>query len=411
MMELKVWVEGIQRIVCGVNEKTTCQDIVIALAHATGQTGRFSLVEKCRSSERSLPPSENPLRILSKWGHYASDIQFILRRSGDSPASSRPSSGKRKTQEKQILPEFSPDSGKKSYPVKKAMTFSGGVNSFVYKEKDFEEKIIEHPDTCYEDLVKLTNSQMEKLNRQDEDLEKLQVEIISLESFESLDSTLEDIEEEEERLESSFKKNETELSESEFWEDELELEQQNREMLRKEVESAKEKVKDIDNKLVQYGENIEKLTKEIGDVEQGNKDKEEKFQKEFEEKEKKLVEEQNQLQKELDLQIHIEDLNEKSIEELDETLNKLDQSLSEKKQKSEELDKELKEINLQDFEDTPIMPQTLVVKHGRCSTPIQDLISTHGAFTKFGSGRRFQGNPRILETAQPSTDNPEGIWV
>lgn len=25
MMELKVWVEGIQRIVCGVTETTTCQ--------------------------------------------------------------------------------------------------------------------------------------------------------------------------------------------------------------------------------------------------------------------------------------------------------------------------------------------------------------------------------------------------
>ncbi len=24
-MELKVWVEGVQRIVCGVTEKTTCQ--------------------------------------------------------------------------------------------------------------------------------------------------------------------------------------------------------------------------------------------------------------------------------------------------------------------------------------------------------------------------------------------------
>lgn len=24
-MELKVWVEGIQRVVCGVNESTTCQ--------------------------------------------------------------------------------------------------------------------------------------------------------------------------------------------------------------------------------------------------------------------------------------------------------------------------------------------------------------------------------------------------
>lgn len=38
-MELKVWVEGIQRIVCGVTETTTCQDVVYALAHATGQTG------------------------------------------------------------------------------------------------------------------------------------------------------------------------------------------------------------------------------------------------------------------------------------------------------------------------------------------------------------------------------------
>ena len=28
-MELKVWVEGIQRIVCGVTEKTTCQVIEI----------------------------------------------------------------------------------------------------------------------------------------------------------------------------------------------------------------------------------------------------------------------------------------------------------------------------------------------------------------------------------------------
>lgn len=30
-MELKVWVEGIQRIVCGVTEVTTCQVAIIAL--------------------------------------------------------------------------------------------------------------------------------------------------------------------------------------------------------------------------------------------------------------------------------------------------------------------------------------------------------------------------------------------
>lgn len=36
-MEVKVFVEGVQRIVCGVTEKTTCQEVVIALAQALGK--------------------------------------------------------------------------------------------------------------------------------------------------------------------------------------------------------------------------------------------------------------------------------------------------------------------------------------------------------------------------------------
>ncbi|XP_057326382.1 uncharacterized protein DDB_G0287625 isoform X2 [Microplitis mediator] len=80
-MELKVWVEGIQRIVCGVTETTTCQDVVYALAHATAQSGRFTLVERWRNNERFLAPFENPLTILMKWGEYAPDVQLILRRS------------------------------------------------------------------------------------------------------------------------------------------------------------------------------------------------------------------------------------------------------------------------------------------------------------------------------------------
>nr|XP_050851108.1 ras association domain-containing protein 8 isoform X3 [Vespula vulgaris] len=82
-MELKVWVEGIQRIVCGVTENTTCQDVVYALAHATAQTGRFTLVERWRTNERLLAPYENPLKILLKWGEYSSEVQLILRRSVD----------------------------------------------------------------------------------------------------------------------------------------------------------------------------------------------------------------------------------------------------------------------------------------------------------------------------------------
>ena len=51
-MELKVRVDGIQRVVCGVDHNTTCQDIIVALAQATSQVGRFTLIEKFRSNER-----------------------------------------------------------------------------------------------------------------------------------------------------------------------------------------------------------------------------------------------------------------------------------------------------------------------------------------------------------------------
>jgi len=36
---------------------------VYALAHATAQTGRFTLVERWRTNERLLAPYENPLKV------------------------------------------------------------------------------------------------------------------------------------------------------------------------------------------------------------------------------------------------------------------------------------------------------------------------------------------------------------
>ena len=82
-MELKVWVEGIQRVVCGVSDATTCQDVVIALAHATGKTGRFTLIERWRENERLVAPAECPLLLLRNWGEYAGDVHFLLRHNGN----------------------------------------------------------------------------------------------------------------------------------------------------------------------------------------------------------------------------------------------------------------------------------------------------------------------------------------
>ena len=78
-----MWVDGVQRVVCGVSDVTTCQDVVIVLAHATGRTGRFTLVEKWRDNERLVAPSECPLHVLRQWGEYASDVHFILRHNSD----------------------------------------------------------------------------------------------------------------------------------------------------------------------------------------------------------------------------------------------------------------------------------------------------------------------------------------
>lgn len=81
-MEVKVWYEGMPRVVCGVTDTTTCHDVILALASATGHTGRYTLVERWRSgeSERNMAPSECPLVALEKYGEYSSDVQFVLRR-------------------------------------------------------------------------------------------------------------------------------------------------------------------------------------------------------------------------------------------------------------------------------------------------------------------------------------------
>ena len=62
-MELKVWVDGVQRIVCGVTEFTTCQEVVIALAQAIGKprTTYYRMRKKVRS-----PPLFTGGRFLKK---------------------------------------------------------------------------------------------------------------------------------------------------------------------------------------------------------------------------------------------------------------------------------------------------------------------------------------------------------
>ena len=57
-MELRVWTEGLERVVCGVTDVTTCRDVIIALARVLNKTGRYSLVELYNGHQRRLSASE-----------------------------------------------------------------------------------------------------------------------------------------------------------------------------------------------------------------------------------------------------------------------------------------------------------------------------------------------------------------
>ncbi|CAG01708.1 unnamed protein product, partial [Tetraodon nigroviridis] len=81
-MEVKVFVDGVARVVCGVTEETTCQDVVIALAQALGQPGRYTLRETFKDFERCMSPGERLLETLEKYGEQAKEVQLKLHHTG-----------------------------------------------------------------------------------------------------------------------------------------------------------------------------------------------------------------------------------------------------------------------------------------------------------------------------------------
>ncbi|KJH42957.1 Ras association domain protein [Dictyocaulus viviparus] len=79
-MELKVTVDGIERSISGVSNETTCAQVIYALAHATGQKGRYIMIEKFRNKERRLSPVDRPFKLLEKWHENKSNVTFELKK-------------------------------------------------------------------------------------------------------------------------------------------------------------------------------------------------------------------------------------------------------------------------------------------------------------------------------------------
>uniref|UniRef100_A0A3B4UPZ3 Ras association domain family member 7b n=1 Tax=Seriola dumerili TaxID=41447 RepID=A0A3B4UPZ3_SERDU len=256
---LKVWVEGVVRVVCGVSRSTSCQDVVIALAQAIGQTGRYILILKLRENEKHLVADDCPLQHLAQLGQLAPEVQFILRRTGPSLSDGQNTS----TIERHIpLPRPSEPEPPKYRGPHKALTFNLGPSTLPRRTKpnrawspspraspepraspvsflDAPNSVKAVPSYPFKEEV------FRQILQQQRRLQDLEIQIQALERetevWEQERSSAvvpilnQDLTEELEELEQQLRQNEAELMHRAHWEEQLQAEWQLVEELNKEL--------------------------------------------------------------------------------------------------------------------------------------------------------------------------------
>lgn len=418
-MELKVWVDGVQRIVCGVTEVTTCQEVVIALAQAIGRTGRYTLIEKWRDTERHLAPHENPIISLNKWGQYASDVQLILRRTGPS-LSERPTSDSvaripERTLYRQSLPPLAklrPQNDKlikRREPKRKSLTFTGGAKGLMDifgkgKESEFKQKVLNYKTTA-EELKKLIHLQTEKLQSIEKQLDSNEAEIRYWEQ--KYNSSLE---EEIIKLEQKIKRNEVEIEEEEFWENELQIEQENEKQLKEQLLEIRQRILECESKLKDYmaqihrmesGLEAEKLHREVQESQVNEEEVKEKIEK---------------MKSEIDIQGQQSLRLENGIKAVERSLGQATKRLQDREQELEQLTKELRQVNLQQFiqqtgTKVTVLPADPIEVEASLTQLERETTFQSGSLKRPGSSRQLPSNLRILQNPLSSGFNPEGIYV
>lgn len=264
----------------------------------SGRTGRYALIEKWRDTERHLAPHENPVVSLNKWGQYASDVQLILRRTGPSlserPTSDSVARGPERTLYRQSLPPLAKlrppndKAMKRREPKRKSLTFTGGAKGLMdifgkSKESEFKQKVLNNCKTTAEELKKLIHLQTDKLQCIEKQLESNEAEIRYWEQ--KYNSSLE---EEILKLEQKIKRNEVEIEEEEFWENELQIEQENEKQLKEQLQEMRQRILECESKLKDYvsqihdmesGLEAEKLHREVQESQVNEEEVKEKIEK------------------------------------------------------------------------------------------------------------------------------------
>ncbi|KAK2867506.1 hypothetical protein Q8A67_025623 [Cirrhinus molitorella] len=409
-MELKVWVDGVVRVVCGLSEETSCQDVVIALAQAIGQTGRYVLIQRLRDSERQLLANERPLESLAKLGQHSSEVQFFLRRTG-------PSSSEEQSPHNRTLPHSKPSTSepKRGLP-KKSFTFNlGPSNSPRIKTKDShktpspEQRASPVPHAQYlpgpskEEVFRHLLQQQEQLHALESQLLAVDKECETWEQSSAEESSLLA---EMAALEKTLWTNQQELVDEEFWEEELRIETERERGMKRRLGELHAKLDDCGQKLhefntrtMQLEEDIQRemLQVDILPTQSNSKDSLEVVKADLQSRQKQGEELEAELL------------------ELEKALGRAETLLKDKQDEVEELNKELRQCNLQQFiQQAGAMP-THAQPHTDLNEYPEQLDLTEQQQDKHKdsdspprpTAKQFLGHPRNLQHPLVSSLNPE----
>ncbi|XP_029289984.1 ras association domain-containing protein 8 isoform X3 [Cottoperca gobio] len=451
-MELKVWVDGVQRVVCGVTEATTCQEVVIALAQAIGRTGRYTLVEKWRDTERHLAPHESPVASLNTWGQYAGDVQLILHRTGPSlterpPSEGPPLRGPERGLHRQSLPPLAklrhPNdrSLRRREPRRKSLTFTGaprGLREILsggrIGEAEAKRRLLlgnggnhNHAPPAIgtaspglwacrmEDLVRLVGIQRETLNVLEKKLEAYEAELQVWAEGRGMrgggcigdpdggGGLIKEIL----RLEKHLRKNDVEMEEEEFWATELQIELESERQLEERLQELRGRMQgcevEIEEKLamgVEAGLEEERLQRERQET-QWVSEAEARAQ---------LLRVKTELKAQERQAVQLES----SCRAVDRSLGQSSKKLQDMQHELEQLTKELRQVNLQQFikqtgTKVTVLPAEPTEDESTNNSPGIDLVPLSGSLKRPVSSHA--SHLRVLHSPLTSGLNPEGIYV
>ncbi|XP_051975656.1 ras association domain-containing protein 8-like [Xyrauchen texanus] len=441
-MELKVWVDGVQRVVCGVTEATTCQEVVIALAQAIGRTGRYTLIEKWRDTERHLGPHESPVASLNTWGQYAGDVQFVLHRTGPSLNEYHSTKGlKPRGPERGLHRQSLPLMAKlrapgerplrRLEPRRKSLTFTGVPRSLrdilsggKLSDSNAKHRVVVansgHSTASMsprlsgnrmEDLTQLVKLQRETLTALDRRMEAYEAELQMLN-----EKTVEDcdpyvkVTEEIARLEKQVRRNKVEIEEEEFWATELQIELESERQLQDRLQELGSRLCSCDTDLeqrlmclqgVEAGLEAQRQHKEIRETQQAT--------------EGEVKARRQRVKAELKAQSQHTAQLENSCRAVDRSITESFKRLQDSQYELEQLTKELRQVNLQQFiqqtgTKVTVLPVDPSDEDSSNTTDDKDFASLTGSLKRPGLSH-LVGSIRGLQSPVSSALNPEGIYV